>query len=114
MEAFLTGKSDYTVALYHHFTAACKQLGEVSIRPTKSMIAIAARIRFAYINQLGKNFINVVIPFTEPHPDNLCFHKIAQVPGDDKQFNHHLRLYSPDDLNEEVLRFLKMAYIRAL
>jgi hypothetical protein len=66
--------------------------------------------RIAWITQLGKNFIHVVLPFEKPYPENLCFQKIAQVPGDDKQFNHHLRIYSKDDINEEVMGFMKLAF----
>jgi len=52
----------------------------------------------------------VVFPFTKPYPDNLCFQKIAQVPGDKKQFNHHFRMYRVEDVNEEVVGFMRLAY----
>lgn len=65
--------------------------------------------RVAYITQLGKNFIHVVFPFKQEYPDNLCFQKIAQVPGQ-RQFNHHFRMLMPEDLNEEVLTFMKLAF----
>ncbi|WP_162618694.1 hypothetical protein [Pedobacter yulinensis] len=38
-----------------------------------------------------------------------CFRKIAQVPGT-SDYNHHLRLLSADDLNEEVRTYLQKAY----
>jgi len=31
------------------------------------------------------------------------------VPGQ-QQFNHHFRMCSPEDINEEVLHFMKLAY----
>jgi hypothetical protein len=75
------------------------------------MIGVAnAHKRIAWITQLGKNFVHVVFPFEKPYPDNLCFQKIAQVPGDAKQFNHHFRMYYKEDVNKEVLGFMKMAY----
>ncbi len=74
------------------------------------MIGIATpRKRIAYITQLGKNFIHVVFPFKQPYPDNLCFQKIAQVPGDSKQFNHHFRMQFKDDVNKEVMSFMKLS-----
>jgi len=74
------------------------------------MIGIAtSRKRIAYITQLGKNFIHVVFPFEQSYDDNLCFQKIAQVPGDDKQYNHHLRILSKEDINDEVKKFMKLA-----
>lgn len=106
---FLKGKSEHTVSLFWHFVEKYQQLGKVTIHPTKSMIAFAAKTRIAYVIRLGKDFIDVVFPFTEPYNDNLCFHKIAQVPGS-QQFNHHFRMCSQDDINEEVYDYMKLAY----
>ena len=111
LAGFLNGKSDHTIDLFHHFIGAYKRIGDVSIHPAKTMIGIAtSRKRIAYVTQLGKNFIHVVFPFEESHSENLCFQKIAQVPGDAKQFNHHFRMYAKEDLNKEVLGFMKLAY----
>lgn len=108
---FLANKSDHTVALFHHFVAQFQVLGNISVLPAKTMIGLATpRKRIAYITQLGKNFIHVVFPFEQPYPDNLCFQKIAQVPGDDKQFNHHYRMFLQEDVNEEVVEFMRLAY----
>ena len=75
------------------------------------MIGLAtARKRVAYITHLGKNFVHVVFPFETPYSDNLCFQKIAQVPGATSQFNHHFRMYKKADVNTEVKRFMKLAY----
>ncbi len=75
------------------------------------MIGIAnSHRRVAYITQLGKNFVHVVFPFKQPYNDNLCFQKIAQVPYDNKQYNHHFRMYNVDDINEEVKKFMLLAF----
>ena len=42
---FLKGKSENTISLFWHFIYEYKRVGEVTIHPTKSMIAIIA-IRF--------------------------------------------------------------------
>lgn len=108
---FLAGKSERTVALFNHFVQQYQLIGAIALKPAKTMIGIATpRTRIAYITQLGKNFIHVVFPFQQPYPDNLCFGKIAQVPGDKKQFNHHFRMYAPEDVNEEVQQFMQLAY----
>ncbi|MDP4263570.1 MAG: DUF5655 domain-containing protein [Bacteroidota bacterium] len=106
---FLAGKSAYTISLFWHFAGEYRQTGKVTIHPAKSMIAFAAKTRIAYITRLGKNFIDVVFPFNKPYSDNLCFHKIAQVPGS-QQFNHHFRMYNLEDINEEVRHYMKLAY----
>jgi len=110
LDDFLKGKSAITLALFHHFIAQYKQVGQITIHPAKTMIGIAtSRKRIAYVTQLGKNFIHVVFPFDEAYENNLCFQKIAQVPGE-KQFNHHFRMYAEEDINEEVSKFMSLAY----
>jgi hypothetical protein len=111
LDEFIRGKSVHTIALFDHFISEYRQMGKISVHPAKTMIGIAtARKRIAYITQLGKNFIHVVFPFEKPYPDNLCFQKIANVPGDEKQHNHHLRILDKDDINEEVRRYMRLAY----
>ncbi len=107
----LKGKSSHTLALFNHFVDEYKKIGAIALRPAKTMIGIAtSRKRVAYVTQLGKDFIHVVFPFEQAYPDNLCFQKIAQVPGDAKQFNHHFRMYAKEDVNQEVKKFMKLAY----
>jgi hypothetical protein len=107
---FLRGKSEYTVTLFNHFIKEYKKVGKVTVEPAKTMIGIASsRKRIAYVTQLGKNFIHVVFPFKKPYADNLCFQKIAQVPGEE-QYNHHFRMLSVEDVNTEVKKFMKLAY----
>lgn len=106
---FLDGKTEYTLKLFRLFVIELEQFGPIHLIPLKSMIAVEGKHKFAYITQLGKNFIHLVIPFSKPFNDNFCFSKIAQVPGA-SQYNHHLRIYFEDDFNAEVKQFLKMAY----
>jgi len=111
LDRFLAGKSDTTLQLFNHFIGEYQKLAPVTIHPAKTMIGIAnSHRRVAWVTQLGKNFIHVVFPFKQEYPDNLCFQKIAQVPGDNHQFNHHFRMYNVEDVNEEVLKFMQMAY----
>jgi hypothetical protein len=110
LDDFLNGKSEVTLSLFHHFVEEFRRIGKVSIHPAKTMIGIAtSRKRIVYVTQLGKNFIHVVFPFNKPYNDNLCFQKIANVPGD-QQYNHHFRMLSKDDVNEEVRKFMNLAY----
>jgi hypothetical protein len=111
LSTFLSGKSEQTLLLFNHFINEYQKFAPVTIHLAKTMIGIAnSHRRIAWITQLGKNFIHVVFPFKQEYPDNLCFQKIAQVPGDSQQFNHHFRMYSVEDVNEEVLKFMRMAF----
>ncbi|MFD0764457.1 hypothetical protein ACFQZI_06310 [Mucilaginibacter lutimaris] len=110
LSQFLTGKSEHTVALFNHFINQYNIIGPVEVVPLKSMIGLDnGHKRIAYITQLGKNFIHVIFPFKEAYLDNMCFTKIPQVPGQ-QQFNHHFRMLNVEDVNDEVLGFMKMAY----
>lgn len=106
----MDGKSQHTISLFYELVNQFQQIGETSIHPTKSMIALSAQKGFAYVTQLGKNFIDVVLPFNQLYQDNLCFIKIKQVPGTN-DYNHYLRLFSTEDFNEEVKAFLQLAYL---
>jgi hypothetical protein len=107
---FITGKSPHTLALFHHFINEFEKIGDIKVEGTKTMIGISnAHKRIAWVTQLGKTFIHVVLPFNQPYEDNLCFQKVGQVPGQN-QFNHHLRVLNVEDINEEVLGFMRMAY----
>lgn len=106
---FLMGKNEGIIHLFNHFMARYQEIGEVKAQATKSMIALVADQRFTYVIKIGKDFIDIVFPFKEAFEDNLCFRKIAPVPGSN-DFNHHLRLYYLEDINEEVLYYMKKAY----
>ena len=107
--SFFAGKSAVAIALFNHFIEQYKTVGDITVEATKTMIGISRNRRITWVIKLGRQFVDVVFPFSKPYPDNLCFHKIAQVPGQ-QQFNHHLRLLHNGDVNEEVLGFMRLAY----
>jgi len=110
LEDFLRGKTPHARELFGHFVAQYQKIAPVTVHPAKTMIGIATpRKRICYITQIGKDFIHVSFPFEQPYADNLCFQKIAQVPGQ-QQYNHHFRMYAKEDLNDEVRKFMKLAY----
>ena len=113
IEDHLNGKSQATLDLYQCLIAELATIGLVEAHAAKSMICLSAGRNFAYAIQLGRDFIDVVIPFKVAHHDNMCFRKINPVPGSD-EFNHHLRIYSKEDFNDEVKAYLKKAYLLAI
>lgn len=106
---FLIGKSDAAIHLFEILMANFQEIGPIKIHATKSMIVISADKGFAYVINFGRNFVDVVLPFNERYEDNLCFRKIAQIPGTN-DYNHHLRMMYKEDFNEEVIDYLKKAY----
>lgn len=109
IEDFLKGKSALTVRLYNYFISEYKKIADINLHPAKTRIAFVANIRFGYIHRLGKNFIDIVLQFNKPYTDNYCFHKIAHVP-DSNIYNHYVRLYSKEDISDEVKKFMLLAY----
>lgn len=106
------GKSEHAKDLLNHFIAVYKKFGRISIEPSKTMIAIATEQKgIAYVTQLGRNFIHVVFVFRKSYTDNLCFQKIVAAYGR-KRFNHHCRIFSKEDINTEVRKFMRLAYLR--
>jgi hypothetical protein len=106
----LTGRSEHALMLFDHFITELQKIGPVTINPHKTMISIANSHKpVAYITQLGKRFIHVVFPFKGRYEDNLCFQRIQQVPGRNVVY-HHFRMLYPEDLNEEVRKFMRMVY----
>ena len=106
----VSGKSEHTKDLLNHFIAEYRKIGRISVEPSKTLIAIATDQKgIAYVTQLGKNFIHVVFVFKIPYTDNLCFQKIVPAYGK-KRFNHHCRIFSAEDINSEVKKFMKLAY----
>jgi hypothetical protein len=105
---FLKGKREVTIGLFYHFIDEYRKLGPFVLHPARTRIAFAARVRFGYIHRLGKDFVDIVLTFDRPHTDNLCFYRIGEVPGG-KVFQHYLRIYRTDDINDEVKKFMRMA-----
>lgn len=109
IDGFLLNKSKTSIFLFEKLMNSFERIGPIHLHATRSMIVISADKGFAHIIAMGKNYIDVVLPFKELFEDNLCFRKIALVPGTN-DYNHHLRILLPEDLNEEVLDYLKKAY----
>jgi|SRR5882672_6947496 len=110
LEDWFDGKIPATRELFDHFVREYTRLGDVSVRPAKSMIVVTTpRKGIAYIMP-KKEVIDVVFPFKQAYPDNLCFHKIAKVPIGPPQFNHHVRLVDKKDVNKELKGFMRLAY----
>ncbi len=106
---FMVGKTNQSVQLCQYFIQTYIKIGEITPHATKTMIAFKADKNFAYVIRLGKDYIDVVLPFKTTYTDNLCFIKIVRVPNS-SDYNHHLRIYSIDDINDEVKHYMKLAY----
>jgi hypothetical protein len=107
-------KSETAKLLFDLFIAEFKKIGAVDIHPHKTMISICrGKQGIAYITQAGKGFIQVVFPFKQRYDDNFCFQRIQEVPGRHTIY-HHLRILNKEDINDEVRKFMRLAYYRTI
>lgn len=110
LEDWFVGKPPAMRALFDHFIREYNRIGKVTVRPAKTMIVVTTPRKGIAYAVVKKTAIDITFPFKQAYPDNLCFHKIAKVPIGTPQFNHHLRMTRKEDVNQEVRKFMKMAY----
>ena len=110
VDSFFEGKSDEIHELFQYFIKEYQKIGGFVLHPAKSRIAFATKIRFGYIARVGKDFIDVALTFSKPYYDNLCFYRIGEVPGG-KIYQHYIRLKYKDDLNDEVRKYMEIAFL---
>lgn len=109
LSEFLNRKSPQSRELFWHLVSAFEEIGATDFHAAKTMVCFKRRRNFAYVIQFGKGFIDLLLPFKEPFEDNLCFRKISALPGEG-DYNHHVRIFTKDDLNEEVRFYMKKAF----
>lgn len=108
-QQFSTEKHATAVTIFTAFISKYQEIGCPSVYARKSMVILKNKKIFARVIYFGKNFIHVVFQFRECFDDNYCIRKIAKVSGTE-DYNHHLRLMLPDDINKEVIHYMKKAY----
>lgn len=111
-EEFFAGQ-----ALPQELFAAIRQeveaLGKLSIRVTKSQIAFRRRRGFAWVwipgRYLKGRMAPLVLTLSLPCRDRSPRWKeiVEPVPG---RFTHHLELYTPGDVDEQVQGWLRQAW----
>lgn len=108
IEDFLKGKTEKATGLFNYFISEYKKIGPLDIHPVKTRVALLTKMRFCSINKIGKDFIDVHFVLVKPYTDNLCFYKIENLAN--RFFIHHIKIYCKADINDEVKKFMKLAY----
>ncbi len=105
---FLKGKSPGAVSLFRSFIAEYRKIGAFRLDPVKTRVALLSKIRFAAINRIGRDCIDVHLVLVEPHPGAACFHRIENI--SDRFFVHHMRIRQKSDITPDVRKYMKLAY----
>ena len=106
IEKFLEGKSEIGRDLFRRFVTLIEKCGPYDVAPAKTRVAFMAAVRFASVNRIGNDFIDV--HFVLPRAiDGRRFRKVEHL---GKLHVHHLRLRSRLDCDRELARWLRQSY----
>ncbi|HMG14460.1 MAG TPA: DUF5655 domain-containing protein [Saprospiraceae bacterium] len=108
VDDFLKNKSAKSIELFQAFLNAYTKIGHYELHPVKTRVALLTLMRFCSINKIGQDYIDGHLVLVEPYPDTLCFYKIDNLAN--RFYVHHFRIMSIDDINEELIVYMKKAY----
>jgi len=114
---FFQGRS-VSKRLFNAISREVDQLGDATVRVSKSQIAFRRKRNFALVWIPGQYLKS---PFTAPlvltlsfsHPDSSSRWKEVTAVGP-KRFTHHLELYRENEIDEQVRRWLRNAWESAV
>jgi hypothetical protein len=103
---FLRGKSVLGRDLYQRFVALIRGCGPYDVAPAKTRVAFLAQVRFASVNRIGADTIDVHFVL----PRALRSHRFRRVDHLGKVHVHHLRLSRPGDFDDQLRGWLRRSY----
>lgn len=102
----LAGKSPAAIALFRTFAKLVKRCGPVRVVPEKTRIAFQVRMSFAAVSLRRDRIVGHVV--LARRLENPRFIKIESISP--RNHVHFFRFYSHDELDLEVLAWLREAY----
>jgi Domain of unknown function (DUF5655) len=107
VEGFLQGKGTRARELFQRFEELIAACGPYEVAPAKTRVAFMVRVRFAGVQTVSDRGMTVAFALSRPIPHPRIRKVEEIVPG---WFGHTLRVTSPEDLDEEVLGWLRESY----
>ncbi len=93
--------------LYRQFEGLVLSLGEVEIAPAKTRIGFQNRRIFAAVNCIGRQHLAIHIVTSRP----IESQRVDRIEAlDHACYVNHLRILSPENLDGELLGWLKLGY----
>ena len=96
------------MALFNFFLSEYRKIGPFKLHPVKTRIALLTKMRFCSINKIRTDHIDIHLVLTGLYEDNTCFYKINNLAN--RFFVHHARIYDKNDINDELKKYMAMAY----
>ena len=107
IEKFLDGKSERGRDLFQRFALLIARCGPFDVAPAKTRVAFMAEVRFASVNRIGEDTIDV--HFVLPRAiESARFRRVEQV---GKLYVHHLRISHRRELDRELAGWLRQSYV---
>lgn len=103
----MSGKSEKSREIYHAFIREYKKIGNFTLHPAQTRVALLVKMRSASVNWLGKDFLDGHLILKKPYRDAECFYKIDKY---DSDFVHRFRITSKGDITPELKKYMRMAY----
>jgi hypothetical protein len=107
VQDYLSGRPEGAVQLYRQFERLVMTLGEVEIAPAKTRIGFQNRRIFAAVNHIGQQHLDVHIVTSRPI-ENQRVRRLEVL--DQACYVNHLRIQSQEELDDELLNWLRQGY----
>ena len=107
IETFLAGASETGRVLFEDFVALIAACGPYDVAPAKTRVAFLAEVRFASVNRVGRDSIDV--HFVLPRAVKSA--RLRRVEKVGKLYVHHLRLSRREDFDAELAAWLAQSYV---
>jgi hypothetical protein len=102
----LGGKGPNVISLYEQFVALVRRCGPVTIVPAKTRIGFQARMIFSALSLRQRSLdCHVVLSRRLENPRFMRIQSLSP-----RNHVHHFSIKSPEDLDDEVLGWLREAY----
>lgn len=105
IERFLGGKTEVGRELFEHFVRLIERTGAFLVAPAKTRVAFMGAVRFASVNRVGRDFIDVHFVL----PRALVSPRFRKVERFGKLHVHHVRLRARRDFDRELARWLSQS-----
>lgn len=102
----LEGKEPLVTQIYERLISKLQKFGPIKIEPKKTSIHLSNRFGFAGV-YTRKDYINLEVHLNY----KLTGKRVSKAEqASANRFHHTIRLTSPDDIDGELLNWLKQAY----
>lgn len=106
VDAFLARATPHARDLFDRFVVLIAKCGPYDVAPAKTRVAFLARVRFASVNRIGKDAIDVhfVLPRAIESARVRRLESVALV------WVHHVRIAEARELDRELGAWLRASY----